>query len=282
MKSNIYFLFISLITAIQPVSIAQTFQSSSKEIGYQIGTSYYLGDLNPKNPLGGRQHVTQGGYYRHHFNSRVGVRLQLLQGVVEAWDEDSENGWAQNRNLHVRNKIVEFSVSGEINYIDHVMGDPGDRLTGYLSAGIAYFTHDPEAQDSYGNWHPLQPLGTEGQGWVLDNNPYKLSGLAIPIGMGFKMNVGPAIAFQIEWGLRKTWTDYLDDVSRSYVSPVEIRQSRGDLAFEMADRILALPEGVSSAEGLQRGDPGLDDKYGYFLASIAFRVSKKPTSCWNQ
>ncbi len=282
MKSYIYFLFISLITAIQPVSIAQTFQSSSKEIGYQIGTSYYLGDLNPKNPLGGRQHVTQGGYYRHHFNSRVGVRLQLLQGVVEAWDEDSENGWAQNRNLHVRNKIVEFSVSGEINYIDHVMGDPGDRLTGYLSAGIAYFTHDPEAQDSYGNWHPLQPLGTEGQGWVLDNNPYKLSGLAIPIGMGFKMNVGPAIAFQIEWGLRKTWTDYLDDVSRSYVSPVEIRQSRGDLAFEMADRILALPEGVSSAEGLQRGDPGLDDKYGYFLASIAFRVSKKPTSCWNQ
>ncbi len=282
MKSYIYFLFISLITAIQPVSIAQTFQSSSKEIGYQIGTSYYLGDLNPNNPLGGRQHVTQGGYYRHHFNSRVGVRLQLLQGVVEAWDEDSENGWAQNRNLHVRNKIVEFSVSGEINYIDHVMGDPGDRLTGYLSAGIAYFTHDPEAQDSYGNWHPLQPLGTEGQGWVLDNNPYKLSGLAIPIGMGFKMNVGPAIAFQIEWGLRKTWTDYLDDVSRSYVSPVEIRQSRGDLAFEMADRILALPEGVSSAEGLQRGDPGLDDKYGYFLASIAFRVSKKPTSCWNQ
>lgn len=282
MKIYIYFLFISLITAIQPVSIAQTFQSSSKEIGYQIGTSYYLGDLNPNNPLGGRQHVTQGGYYRHHFNSRVGVRLQLLQGVVEAWDEDSENGWAQNRNLHVRNKIVEFSVSGEINYIDHVMGDPGDRLTGYLSAGIAYFTHDPEAQDSYGNWHPLQPLGTEGQGWVLDNNPYKLSGLAIPIGMGFKMNVGPAIAFQIEWGLRKTWTDYLDDVSRSYVSPVEIRQSRGDLAFEMADRILALPEGVSSAEGLQRGDSGLDDKYGYFLASIAFRVSKKPTSCWNQ
>ena len=282
MKIYIYFLFISLITAIQPVSIAQTFQSSSKEIGYQIGTSYYLGDLNPNNPLGGRQHVTQGGFYRHHFNSRVGVRLQLLQGVVEAWDEDSENGWAQNRNLHVRNKIVEFSVSGEINYIDHVMGDPGDRLTGYLSAGIAYFTHDPEAQDSYGNWHPLQPLGTEGQGWVLDNNPYKLSGLAIPIGMGFKMNVGPAIAFQIEWGLRKTWTDYLDDVSRSYVSPVEIRQSRGDLAFEMADRILALPEGVSSAEGLQRGDSGLDDKYGYFLASIAFRVSKKPTSCWNQ
>jgi len=282
MKGKIYLLLFGLIAAINSESTAQTFQSSSAEIGYQIGTSYYLGDLNPNSPLSGRQHVTQGGYYRHHFNSRTGIRLQLLQGVVEAWDEDSQSSWAQNRNLHFRNKIVEFSISGEINYIDHVMGDPGDRLTGYLTAGLAYFSHDPEAKDSYGNWHPLQPLGTEGQGWAFDTNPYKLSGLAIPVGMGFKINLGPAIAFQVEWGIRKTWTDYLDDVSTSYVNPVEIRQARGDLAFEMADRILALPDGASSSEGLQRGDPGLDDKYGYFLASIAFRVSKKPTSCWNQ
>ena len=282
MKFKIYLLLFCLMTAIYSRAISQTFQSSSKEIGYQIGTSFYLGDLNPTSPLSGRRHVTQGGYYRHHFNSRVGVRLQLLQGVVEAWDEDSQNAWAQNRNLHFRNKIVEFSISGEINYIDHVMGDPGDRLTGYLTAGLAYFSHDPEAKDNYGNWHPLQPLGTEGQGWTINHNPYKLSGLAIPVGMGFKINLGPAIAFQMEWGLRKTWTDYIDDVSTSYVNPVEIRQERGDLAFEMADRILALPDGVSSSDGLQRGDPGRDDKYGYFLASLAFRVSKKPTSCWNQ
>jgi hypothetical protein len=162
------------------------------------------------------------------------------------------------------------------------MGNPEHRLTGYLSAGIAYFTHDPEAMDSYGNWHPLQPLGTEGQGWTFDNDPYNLNGIAIPFGMGFKMNIGPAIAFQMEWGLRKTWTDYLDDVSTSYVNSVELRQARGELALEMADRIIELPDGLSSSQGLQRGDPGLNDKYGYFLASIAFRVSKKPTSCWEQ
>ena len=100
--------------------------------------------------------------------------------------------------------------------------------------------------------------------------------------MGFKVNLGPAIAFQMEWGLRKTWTDYLDDVSTSYVNPVELRQARGELALEMADRILDLPDELSTSQGLQRGDSGLDDKYGFFLASIAFRVSKKPTSCWEQ
>ena len=263
-------------------SFGQIFQGGSKEIGYQIGTSYYLGDLNPSNPLAGRQHVVQGGYFRHNINSRIGIRLQLLQGTIEAWDEDSNNAWSQNRNLHFRNKMVEFSVSGEINYIDHVMGNTDNRLTGYLTAGIAYFTHDPEAKDSYGNWHPLQPLGTEGQGWTFGNDPYRLSGIALPFGMGFKVNLGPAIAFQMEWGLRKTWTDYLDDVSTSYVNPVELRQARGELALEMADRILDLPDELPHSQGLQRGDPGLDDKYGYFLASIAFRVSKKPTSCWEQ
>jgi len=61
-----------------------------------------------------------------------------------------------------------------------------------------------------------------------------------------------------------------------------LRQARGELALEMADRIIEIPDGLSSSEGLQRGDPGLNDKYGYFLASLAFRVSKKPTSCWEQ
>ncbi len=262
--------------------LAQTFQSGTDEIGYQIGTGFYLGDINPSNPLKGRNHIAQGGYYRHNINSRVGIRIQLMQAKIEAWDEDSNNAWSQNRNLHFRNRVVEFSVSGEINYIDFTMGDPGDRLTGYLTAGIAYFTHDPEAMDTYGNWQPLQPLGTEGQGWTFGLDPYKLNGIALPFGMGFKVNLGPAIAFQMEWGLRKTWTDYLDDVSTSYTNSVAIRQARGELALELADRIIELPDGLTSSQGLQRGDPGLNDKYGFFLASIAFRVSKKPTSCWMQ
>jgi len=281
-NTSITFVMCLLMASFANHSFAQTFQGSSKEIGYQIGTSYYLGDLNPSNPLAVRNHIVQGGFFRHNINSRIGIRFQLLQGTIEAWDEDSQNAWSQNRNLHFRNKMVEFSISGEINYIDHVMGNPDNRLTGYLTAGIAYFTHDPEAMDSYGNWHPLQPLGTEGQGWIFGNDPYKLSGIALPFGMGFKINLGPAIAFQMEWGLRKTWTDYLDDVSTSYVNSVDLRQARGELALEMADRIIEIPDGLSSSEGLQRGDPGLNDKYGYFLASLAFRVSKKPTSCWEQ
>ena len=262
-------------------SIAQALGGGSKEIGYQIGTSYYIGDLNPDNPSKTRPHIAQGGFYRSNINSRLGVRFQIMNGTVEAWDEDSDNSWALNRNLHFRNNITEFSVQGEINYIDHVLGNPKHRFSAFLTAGVAYFNHDPEAQDSNGNWHPLQPMGTEGQGWIEGVDPYSLSGLAIPYGMGFKVNLGVSLSFQMEWGMRKTWTDYLDDVSTSYVNRLQLIEERGELSAELADRIMELPDGVNS-EGLQRGDPGRNDKYGYVLASISLRVSKKPTTCWEQ
>lgn len=259
---------------------AQSNLGESKEIGYQIGTSYYIGDLNPDNPLGCRYHLAQGGYYRYNINSRIGVRFQILQGTIEAWDEDRKNPWSVNRNLHFRNTMMEYSITGEINYIDHVLGNPENRITGFLSAGLAYYSHDPESMDSFGNWHPLQPMGTEGQGWIEGIDVYKLSGVALPYGMGFKMNLGTLMSFQMEWGMRKTWTDYLDDVSTSYVDNDVLRIERGELSAELADRIIELPEGMDSSAGMQRGDPGRNDKYGYVLASIAFRVSKKLTSCW--
>lgn len=275
-------LFLGLALCCVNLSNAQRGFGESKEIGYQLGTSYYIGDLNPDHPLGCRYHIAQGGYYRHNFNSRVGLRVQIIQGTVEAWDEDSNNPWSVNRNLHFRNTIMEYSACGEINYIDHVLGNPKHRITGFLTAGLAYFSHDPESMDSFGNWHPLQPLGTEGQGWIDGVENYKLTGVAMPFGMGFKVNLGTVMSFQMEWGMRKTWTDYIDDVSTSYVDLNALRQEKGELSAELADRIIDLPEGVEDSEGLQRGDPGRNDKYGFFLASLSFRVIKKPTTCWEQ
>jgi len=263
-------------------AIAQKHNGASQEIGYKIGASYYIGDLNPDNPLQSRPHITQGGFYRSNINSRVGVRFQVLNGTIEAWDQDSDNSWQTNRNLHFRNNITEFSIQGEINYIDHVLGNPKHRFSGFLTAGIAFYNHDPQASDSYGNWHPLQPMGTEGQGWTNGQDPYKLSGVAMPYGIGFKVNLGTSLSFQVEWGMRKTWTDYLDDVSTDYANEMMLRLERGDLSAELADMMIELPEGFDSSEGLQRGDPGRNDKYGYILASLSLRVSKKPTTCWEQ
>ena len=66
------------------------------------------------------------------------------------------------------------------------------------------------------------------------------------------------------------------------MNPSRLREARGQIAVQFADRSLDnLPAG-QGLEGLQRGDPGRNDRYGYFLFSLGFRVSKKATTCWEQ
>ena len=66
-----------------------------------------------------------------------------------------------------------------------------------------------------------------------------------------------------------------------YAGPVGLLQEKGELAAAMADATLEWSDDVESPAGLQRGDPGVKDAYGFVTASLSFRVSKKPTTCWN-
>jgi len=257
----------------------------SKEIGVTLGMAYYKGDINPDAHLGGRLTMGYGGFYRHNFSTRIGIRINYFQGRIEAWDADSPDAWQQNRNLHFRNDVGELSALFEINYLDHQIGNPGDRLTAFLYTGIAVYTHMPEAKLS-GQWTPLQPLGTEGQGttWgvAYGIDSYGTTGISVPFGFGFKSNIGPFTTFNIDWGVRKTWTDYLDDVSGLYADRAVLLQERGEVTAEMADRSLLPVGGVSNQGGLQRGDPSRNDVYAYITASLSFRISKKPTTCWSE
>ena len=145
------------------LSYAQRKFDQSKELGAILGTGYYIGDINPNRHFGGRYNVGFGGFFRYNIDSRLSVRGQYFQGTVEAWDEDSDLAWQQNRNLHFRNTIQEVSVLAEINYYDHKIGNPDDHFAAYLFTGLAFYSHMPEASLD-DNWFALAPLGTEGQG----------------------------------------------------------------------------------------------------------------------
>jgi hypothetical protein len=265
-----------------PALHAQRQFNESKEIGVAAGTAYYLGDINPDRHFGGRLHSAMGGFFRYNITPRISARVNVVRGTVESWDVDSDDAWQVNRNLHFRNRITEYAALVELNYLDHRLGNPDDRVGAYLFTGLAIYSHMPEAEID-GVWYALQPLGTEGQGTTWGEarglKPYATAGMSLPFGFGFKVNVGPAIAFNVEWGVRKTWNDYLDDVSTTYADERVLRAEKGDLAAAFADRMVALPEGRDQAAGLQRGDPGKDDAYGFLTASLCFRVSKKPTTC---
>jgi len=253
----------------------------SKEIGLIAATSYYIGDLNPDKHFGGKLSLGGGFMFRNNINKRWSLKGQLLVGRFQASDADSDDAWRRNRNLSVRNDIVEGTLQGELNFIPYQIGNPKDRFSPYLFFGMAFYSHTPKAEFN-GQFYELQPLGTEGQGTTEGGNRYAVNGVAFPFGAGLKANLFSIVALSLEWGMRKTYTDYLDDVSGVYISPTVLADENGVLAARLADRSFEQEGQFNDNAGQQRGDPGRNDWYSFTTLTLSFRIGKKPTSCWNQ
>jgi hypothetical protein len=102
--------------------------------------------------------------------------------------------------------------------------------------------------------------------------------LAIPFGGGVKYNINKnlVVGFEIAW--RKTFTDYLDDVSTTYPDLDNLRDSRGDLAANLSDRSWEVEGTQLSTAGDERGDPAMKDFYIITGFTLAYRLT--PIACW--
>jgi hypothetical protein len=117
-----------------------------------------------------------------------------------------------------------------------------------------------------GNEIALQPLGTEGQGTRANNKlPYSLNQLTVPLGLGVKITLKKRLAISLEYGIRKTFTDYLDDVSGNYVSSEIIRNENGPLAATLANRSL------NTETAVNRGNPNNKDWYVFYGFMLTFK-----------
>ena len=140
--------------------------------------------LNPNNLLRSISHTAQGAYFRYNVNPRLSVRAQYVQGSVEVFDADHPNAHQQRRDLGFFNLVNELSATTEVNFRDHVVGNPKRRLVPFLTAGVAVFGHDPQGHQkqrtpksrfarsapkvkagSQGN-RALQELGRSGSVWT--------------------------------------------------------------------------------------------------------------------
>lgn len=252
----------------------------TQDIGISVGTSYYLGDLNPRKHFGTTLHPGVGGMYRLNFTRRWSLKFSLLQATVEAIDANSTDPWQQNRNLAFKNDITEGAMSFELNFFDYTVGGKQKYIpvSPYFFAGVAYYKMKPQGLFN-STWYELQPLGTEGQG-LNGTKRYKLTGISVPFGVGIKANVFKIIELSAEWGMRKTWSDYFDDVSDIYPDQVLLSNENGDLAAFFSDQSLEgqLENGTNT--GVQRGDPGKNDWYSIAQVTLAFRITKAKPSCW--
>lgn len=274
MKKSILLVCAVLIAG---TSIAQ----KSLEFGINGGLSSYLGDLKPQAVRMNQNALALGLQAKYNLNSLISARLSLSHGTIKGSDAKSDQSDLVARNLSFRSRITEFALIGEINILNfgsHKLNKNNrsyHRFSPYLFGGIAVFGFNPEAKYN-GRWYDLQPLGTEGQDVAGGNvSSYKLTQISLPVGAGVKFELTPNIILGYELGWRKTFTDYLDDVSGTYFNESAVRQANGSLAAELAFRGDELESATSYPnQGAIRGNSENKDWYVFSTFSIAYKIFK--------
>jgi hypothetical protein len=257
------------------------------EIGVIVGGLHYAGDLNEKfnivrNIGPGASLVVQ----RNSINTRWGWRNSFSAGRFSSSDKYSNNAFNQIRNLSVRTFVAEYASQLVFNFLPYEIGGntPGlaFAFTPYIFAGGAFYYFNPKAELN-GTYYKLRNMDTEGQGTAIYQRKRAAAvQFAIPLGLGFKTSISKKVGIGIEWGLRKLYTDYLDDVSMSYVYPPVLARERGPEAAALSDRSLNLDldeDGNYSNLYRQRGNSNTKDWYSFVGISLVWRIDDNRGRC---
>jgi len=152
------------------------------EVGLFGGGSYYLGEMNPAIPFVNTQ-LAFGALARFNINDRTALKLSYSRGKIKG--EDTQPLRLVPQDYSFTSVVNDISFVGEFNWWDYFTGSKRTYFTPYLFAGFGYYFSDLE------------------------------SGFSIPFGFGLKYSISDRFGLGFEWGMRKTFSDYVDGVNAS-------------------------------------------------------------------
>lgn len=231
-----------------------------RELGFFAGGSYYIGDINPRTHFLATRPAA-GVFFRYETNYRYAFRFGFNYGSISGSDSQSNEPDQKERNLSFKSQILELNAIAEFNFLEYRIGQDKYKFTMFIFAGLAGFYFNPKA-DLGNGYEALRNYQTEGE-----TKKYSRVQFSIPFGIGFKWNIGKKCGLGLEWGPRRTFTDYLDDVSGVYPNVLP----------DKANFINRTING-SASPGAMRGNPSTKDWYFYcgITLSIKLRESNKP------
>jgi hypothetical protein len=287
---KIIVLFVAIVTS--TISFSQI---TNWEIGIMLGGSNYVGDINSMFNKGDNSsewnqfessfnfyniHFMGGLTARYNFNPRWAVSGNILFSKLSGDDSHFKN----ERNLNFHSMISEASVLCEFNFLDYRTGTKQHRFTPYIFGGLALFHFNPkteiidpiEQEEVTVNLHDLN---TEGEGMEGKGSNYHLWQIAVPFGIGVKFSLSQYICIGAQWGFRKTFTDYIDDISTTYVDRTALLSYAGEQAAMAADRTNEINAGVYHKDGEMRGNSSTKDWYNFFGLTITTKISSGNNKC---
>jgi hypothetical protein len=271
------------------------------ELGLGIGPLFFLGDLGGNQGVGTRfvkdvnfpvTKMAKGIYANIYPTEWLGFRVALNHGRLEGYDSlIKAKGGAEDfrklRNLQFQSSLLEAYAA--VEFYPTVFFEQYDGLQGkfrpYGLIGIGAFKFNPKgkyyAPDGTSQWVELKPLRTEGQGMkeYPDRKEYSLMSLEVPVGFGFKYYLKENLYVGMEVLHRKSFSDYVDDVSTNYIDPALFGQyltpQQAAMANQLHYRENFIPYGPTSRPGLneQRGNPKQNDSFFSTILRLGWRLN---------
>ena len=241
-------------------------------VSLYAGTINYQGDLKPTSFTFNHSNPAFSLIFRKPLSRWFTFRTGASIGKIEGADRYNRN-YLVARNLSFYSTIKEMYAGLEINLLDITT----KRFTPYMYGAIVGYHFNPYTFDNNGGKNFLNPLSTEGEGLAAypSQKPYKLTQAALGFGVGAKYAINRFVNIGIEFSQRKTFTDYLDDVSTFYPDANILRAAKGDKAVELSWRGDELPGGLPyPEEGYQRGTKTEMDWYYFFGLTFEIKLSR--------
>ncbi len=254
------------------------------DVGGSAGASNYLGDIGGKEKTRrdfiadvklSKTRWNVGGFVRYKWRPKISFKLGMEYLRIEGDDALSTNPGRKFRNWNFKNDIFDLGLTA--NYFFYENNDLGNTyryrngFRAYLFAGVGAFYTNPKTYYK-GEWVALQPLATEGV-------VYRKVVANIPMGIGFYFTFNRRHRLGFEMNYRKTFTDYLDDISGQYPADPKDPYMRGlILRKDELDKKTKddNPGAYQSHDwGMKRGDAEHKDAYVTLSLSYAYVIRGK-------
>lgn len=275
-KSHVFVVSLLGFLVFPGLSRAQNEIVQEGEFGVGVGAAHYFGDLNTTAQLN-RPKLAATVFFRKNFSNYVSARIGASFARVGYSDVyNTKNEYMRRRNLSFNSNVWELSLQGDFNFFRFMPGEPGYNFTPYVTLGVGVFSYDPFAY-LRGEKIFLRNLGTEGQGSSLypDRKQYSSMAISVPFGVGIKYAINERFNIGFEILHRFTNTDYLDDVSKTYVDPSIFPPNPVDgspsIAYQLSDRSFEVGEPIG-IPGRQRGNSKQKDQFVTAMFHLTFNL----------
>lgn len=248
-------------------------ESVTGELGISGGGMNCITDLGGTSPVL-KTFKPQGGFYVGIiYHKTIGARLELTWGSVTASDANAKEAGVRERNLSFSSDITEISLLAEFHPLN-LSSSFHFPVSPYLLAGVGSFSFNPTTKLD-GATVFLQPLHTEGEGFAETGRPnYKLSQFMIPVGGGLSYDISPLFTLKGELIYRVLNTDYLDDVSTTYIDPSLFDKYLSPVQASLAKAVSYRSGEVSANASVPvGGNRGSSAKDAYYSVNIKLQLN---------